>query len=402
MKVTLADIQQAREVLKDLINPTEMSHSLSASKLLNSEIYFKFENTQRTGSFKFRGAYNKISTLTAAERARGVVASSAGNHAQGVALSASLAGVKSTIVMPESASISKASATRGYGADVVLHGEIYDDAYEYARKLEKEHGYTFIHPYQDPKVIAGQGTIGLEVLEKVPDLDSVIIPIGGGGLISGVALALKSLHPKIRVIGVQSDRSPGMACMYNKQSVPEQKRRAATIADGIAIKNPSPEIYENFIAKYVDEIVTVSDDEIAEAIVFLMERAKTVAEGSGAASLAAAMNRHLNLGKKCCVLISGGNIDLNVVSKVIDRGQIKRGRLCEVAVIVDDLPGNLSRLTRAIAEQKANILEVRHDRVSQGLSLRETRIEFVLETTSLEQGERIKQVLLSEGARIIS
>lgn len=406
MKVTFADIQKAREHLKDIISPTEMTHSISASKLINQDannsdtvVYFKYENTQRTGSFKFRGAYNKISNLTPEEKARGVVASSAGNHAQGVALSASLAGVKATIVMPENASINKAAATRSYGAEVVLRGEIYDEAYEYAQKLEKEQGSTFVHPYQDPYVIAGQGTIGLEILEKVPDLDSVIVPIGGGGLISGIALAVKTIRPSIRVIGVQSDRSPGMAYLFHKEPLAHLKR-TPTIADGIAIKNPSPAIYENFISKYVDEVVTVSDDEIAEAIVFLMERTKAVAEGSGAAAMAAIMNRPLKLGKKCCVIVSGGNIDLNIVSKIIDRGQILRGRLCELSVIVDDLPGNLNRLTEAIASQKANILEVRHDRVSQGLSLRETRIEFVLETTSIEHVEKIKKALEQTGAKI--
>lgn len=401
MKVTFADIQKARETIKDLICPTEMSHSISASKLLHSDIYFKFENTQRTGSFKFRGAFNKISNLTPAEKARGVVASSAGNHAQGVALSASLAGVKATIVMPENASISKASATRAYGADVILKGEIYDEAYEHAQKLEKEHGYTFVHPYQDPFVIAGQGTIGLEILEKVPDLDSVIVPIGGGGLISGISLAVKSINPKIRVIGVQSDRSPGMAHLFKKEPLTAPLKRAATIADGIAIKNPSQVIYDNFISKYVDDVVTVTDDEIAEAIVFLMERAKTVAEGSGAAAMAAAMSRNLNLGKKSCIIISGGNIDLNIVAKIIDRGQIVRGRLCELSVIVDDLPGNLSKLTEVIAQERANILEVRHARVSKGLSLRETRIDFVLETSSIEHVAKIQRALEATGAKII-
>lgn len=399
MKVDFADIKKARELLANVISPTEMSHSISASKMLGSDVYFKFENTQRTGSFKFRGAYNKISNLTADEKARGVVASSAGNHAQGVALSATLMGVKSTIVMPETASISKATATHAYGAEVVQKGEIYDEAYEHARLLEKEHGYTFVHPYQDPFIVAGQGTIGIEVLEKVPDLDSIILPIGGGGLISGVALAVKSINPKIRVIGVQSDRSPGMANLYNKQPL-SQVKRAATIADGIAIKNPSQVMLDNFISKYVDEVVTVSDDEIAEAIVFLMERAKTVAEGSGAAAMAAAMTRSLNLGKKTCIVISGGNIDLNIISKIIDRGQIIRGRLCELSVIVDDLPGNLSRLTEVIASQKANILEVRHDRVSQGLSLRETKIDFVLETASVQHVEKIKKALEGIGAKI--
>jgi threonine dehydratase len=401
MKVTFEDIQKARETIKGIINTTEMTHSTSASKLLNSEIYLKFENTQRTGSFKFRGAYNKIFNLSPEEKRRGVVASSAGNHAQGVALSASLAGVKATIVMPENASISKATATRGYGAEVVLKGEIYDEAFEYAKKLERDNGYTFVHPYQDPLVIAGQGTIGIEMLEKVPDLDTVVVPIGGGGLISGISLAVKSINPNCRVVGVQSDRFPGMSNLYKHEPL-SQVTRAATIADGIAIKKPSSEIFENFISKYVDEIVTVTDDEIAEAIVFLMERAKTVAEGAGAAAMAAAMSRSLKLGKKCCIIICGGNIDLNIVAKIIDRGQIVRGRLCELSVIVDDLPGNLSRLTKVIAEEKANILEVRHARVSKGLSLRETRIDFVLETSSIEHVEKIKKALESTGVKLIT
>lgn len=400
MEVTFSDIQKARELIKDIICTTEMSHSLNASKLIGSDVYFKFENTQRTGSFKFRGAYNKISNLTADEKARGVVASSAGNHAQGVALSASLAGVKSTIVMPVNASLNKASATQAYGAEVVLHGDIYDEAYEHARQLEKEHGYTFVHPYQDPFVIAGQGTIGLEVLEKVPDLDSIVIPIGGGGLISGIALAAKTINPKIKIYGVQSDRSPGMLNLF-KGVQPTDIKRPPTIADGIAIKYPSQIIYDKFISKYVDEVVSVSDDEIAEAIVFLMERAKTVAEGSGAAAMAAAMSRGLNLGKKTCIIISGGNIDLNLVSKIIDRGQIVRGRLCDLSVVVDDLPGNLSKLTQAIASQKANVIEVRHDRVHQGLSLRETRIDFTLETTSVEHIQRIKKCLEDAGAKVV-
>lgn len=400
LNVTLSDIQKARELLKNVICETELNHSISASKLLGSDVYLKFENTQRTGSFKFRGAYNKISSLTPEQKKNGVVASSAGNHAQGVALSATLAGVKSTIVMPVTAPLSKYSATKAYGAEVILKGEIYDDAYEHARMLEKEKGFTFVHPYQDEYVIAGQGTIGLEVMERLPDLDTIVVPIGGGGLISGIAIAVKALNPKTKVIGVQSDRSPGMANLYNKQTGSLAKR-VATIADGIAIKNPSPEIHDQFISKFVDQVVTVSDDEIAEAIVYLMERTKAVAEGSGAAAMAAAMHRGLDLGKKCCIIVSGGNIDLNVVSKIIDRGQIVRGRLCELSVIVDDLPGNLSKLTKVIAEQRANVLEVRHDRVSKGLSLRETRIDFVLETSSLEHVERIMTALESEGAKVL-
>lgn len=403
MKVTIEDVKKARELLKDVICSTELSHSISASKLVGTDVYFKFENTQRTGSFKFRGAYNKIFHLTDEEKARGVVASSAGNHAQGVALSASLMGVKSTIVMPETAPISKSAATRAYGAEVVQKGEIYDEAYEHAQFLQKEQGYTFVHPYQDPYVIAGQGTIALEILEKIPDMDTIVIPIGGGGLISGIALTAKAINPKIRIIGVQSDRAPGMLQLFRKEAVVPKAKGLPTIADGIAIKYPSQAMYENFISKYVDDVVSVTDDEISEAIVFLMERAKTVAEGSGAAAFAAVMQQKLklNLGNKCCVIISGGNIDLNIVAKIIDRGQILRGRLCDLSVIVNDLPGNLSMLTQAIASTKANVLEVHHDRVQKGLSLRETKIDFVLEVSNIEHIDKIKKALTEVGARIV-
>lgn len=400
MKVTFEDILKAQKLLEGVIAKTETCHSLSASQLMGKEIYFKFENTQRTGSFKIRGAYNKISSLTPEEKKRGVVASSAGNHAQGVALSATLAKVKSTIVMPESAVLNKVNATRGYGAEVVLHGEIYDEAYEHARQLEKEHGYVFVHPYEDPYVIAGQGTIGLEILQAIPDLNTLVVPIGGGGLISGIAIAVKHLRPQCRIIGVQSEQAPGMTELFLHHQFQPSKKKISTIADGIAIKNPSQVMYDSFISTLVDEVVTVSDDEIAGAIAYLLERAKTLTEGSGAAGWAAVMSKALNLGPKTCVLLCGGNIDLNMVSKVIERGQIKRGRLVQLSVIVDDLPGNLNRLTKVIAEQKANILEVHHDRVNQGLFLRETRVDFVLETSSPEHIEHIKKALQSTGARI--
>lgn len=400
MKVSLSDIREAQKTIQSVVKKTELDQSISASKLLGTDIYFKFENQQLTGSFKLRGALNKIASLTDQEKARGVVASSAGNHAQGVAYSATRNNVKSTIVMPKTAALIKVQATRDYGADVVLHGEIYDDAYEHARQLEKQHGYTFVHPYEDPAIIAGQGTLGLEILEQLPQVDTIVIPVGGGGLISGIATAIKSLKPDCRIIGVQSNQVPTMERMFHHQPAPEMAKRITTIADGIAVKKPSQVMYESFISKYVDEMVTVTDDEIAEAIVFLLERAKTVAEGSGAAGWAAVMNRQLKLGKNTCVLLCGGNIDLNIIAKVIDKGLIRKGRLVELSVIVDDLPGNLNRLTKVIADLGGNVLEVHHDRVSQGLFLRETKIEFVLETSSAEHVEKIRQALTEAGARV--
>ncbi len=401
MAVTLEDIRKAREVIKPAILPTDMSLSLSASKLLGCQVYFKYENQQATGSFKLRGAFNKISSLTADEKKRGVVASSAGNHAQGVALSATRAGVKSTVVMPLNASLVKVQATRDYGAEVILHGEIYDEAFEYAKELEKKHGYTFVHPYEDPLIIAGQGTIGLEILEKIPHLESVVIPIGGGGLISGIATAVKAINPKCKIYGVQSNQAPGMEKLFHKDSPMDSKKRISTIADGIAIKRPSPVMYENFISKLVDDIFTVTDDEIAEAIVFLLERAKTVVEGSGAAGMAAVMNRKMNLGAHSCVLLCGGNIDLNIIAKVVNKGLIRKGRLAELSVIVDDLPGNLNRLTKTIADLGGNVLEVKHDRVSAGLSLRETKIDFTLETTSVDHAQAIREAITALGSRIV-
>jgi threonine dehydratase len=397
----LEDIKKAQSILRPIIRETDVEYSLSASKLLGLDVFFKLENMQYTGSFKLRGAYNKIFNLSPEDKKRGVVASSAGNHAQGVAYSAYKLGVKSKIIMPINAPLIKVAATKDYGAEVIQHGEIVDEAHVYAHELEKKENLIFVHPYQDALVMAGQGTIGLEIHQRITDLDSIVVPIGGGGLISGIATAIKVLNPKCRVIGVQSQQAPGMWQLFNGQTPQDPPKKISTIADGIAIKKPSQWVYENFISKLVDEIVTVSDDEIAEAIVFLLERMKTVAEGAGAAGLAAVMNRKLKLGKKTCIVLCGGNIDLNIVSKIIEKGQIRRGRLVELSVVVDDLPGNLSRLTEAIAKERANIMEVHHDRVSQGLYLRETKIDFVLETTSAEHVDRIRQALQAAGARII-
>lgn len=402
MKVTLQDIQQARERLRGVIHPTETDLSRSLSELAHSEVYLKFENTQRTGSFKIRGAYNKIISLNGAERARGVVASSAGNHAQGVALSAQLAKVKSTIVMPEMASQNKVSATKAYGAEVILFGESYDDAYAHARKIESASGAIFVHPYEDEKVIAGQGTIALEILEAIPDLDSIVVAVGGGGLMSGVAVAVKALKPSCRVIGVQASAAPGMSKLFNQQSYDIPAGRVSTIADGIAVKAPSNVMFDHFISKYVDEMVTVSEDEIAAAIVCLLERAKTLTEGAGAASTAAILSRSLKLGKKTCSILCGGNIDLNVIAKVVERGLITQGRITEISVVVDDQPGSLWRLTKIFSENRANVLDVRHDRVQGDLSMREAKVDFLLETTGPEHGQQIRDLLTKNGVRLIS
>lgn len=400
-KVDISDIQKAQQLLKNVVKPTELDFSPSASEKFGRSLYFKFENTQRTGSFKIRGAYNRIMNLSADEKKRGVVASSAGNHAQGVALSSKLAGVKATIVMPESAPLNKVAATKHYGAHVIQKGEIYDDAFEYAKELEKKEGFTFVHPYQDPLIIAGQGTIGLEILQQLPDVDSIVVPVGGGGLISGIALAVKTLRPQCKIYGVQSSQTPGMSQIFHKQSPVNSSKKITTIADGIAIKKPSQLMHDLFISKYVDDIITVTDDEIAEAMVYLIERVKTVTEGSGAAAFAGLIQNKFDLGEKSCVVLSGGNIDLNIISKVIERGQIQRGRLVKMSVVVDDTPGTLQRLTQTIANEKANILEVHHDRVAQGLFLKETRIDFVLETLSFDQIQKIEKELDLQGYKVL-
>jgi threonine dehydratase len=402
MKVTLKDIEEAKTRIEGIVKRTSLIKSISTSKLIGSEIYFKYENEQIAGSFKIRGALNKISTLNDFEKKQGVVTSSAGNHAQGVAYSATKCGVASTIVMPEGAPLIKVNATREYGANVILHGQAYDDAYEHARVLEKEKSMTFVHAFCDEKIIAGQGTVGLEIYESLPDVDSVVVPIGGGGLISGVAIAMKAKNPKIKIYGVQSDIASGMTQLFHNEKPIYPNRRLMTIADGIAIKKPNEEMYEQFIKKYVDEIVTVTDEEIAESIFYLIERLKSVTEGSGAASLAAVMQKKLSLGKKSCVILSGGNIDLNIIAKVIDQGLVRKGRLVEIAVVVPDIPGLLSQITSVIAAERANVLQVYHDRSDRTLHLRETRIQFVLETTSHEHVDRIKRVLQSiDGVKLL-
>lgn len=402
----LKDFQKAKDRLSGVVLKTELGFSNSASVLLKTKSFFKFENQQRTGSFKIRGAYHKILCLTPAEKAQGVIACSAGNHAQGVALSASLLGVQSTVVMPETAPLNKLMATQAYGAKVVCKGDNFDEAFAHALILQKEKNLVFVHPFEDPWIVAGQGTLGLEILEQLPDIDNIVIPVGGGGLISGVALALKSLKPQVKIFGVQSVQVPGIVDLFNpleSNSPMDYKRktmRASTIADGIAVKKPSQILFKNFIQKYVDDIVTVSDDEIAEAMVYLLERAKTLVEGSGAVGLAAVMNDKIKLQGNTCFLLSGGNIDLNIVSQVIQRGQIKRSRLFEVSILVDDLPGNLSRLTQLFSSEKANILEVHHDRVNRELFLREAHINFILEVSGEAHIEKIMQALEEAGVRL--
>jgi threonine dehydratase len=414
LNLGIDEIRAARDVIKDRVRRTPLRESPFeiARAPEGAKVYFKFENEQLTGSFKIRGAMNTMLSLTEAERKRGVVASSAGNHAQGVAYGAKVVGAQAHIVMPATAPIVKINATRSHGADVILHGEVYDDAYAKALELEKEQGWIFVHPYLDSRVIAGQGTIGLEILEDLPDVDTIVVPIGGGGLISGIALAAKALNPKIRIVGVVSDQAPMMRRLFygesfdaiqaeKKASAGARPKRVATIAEGIAVKNASPTMFETHIKNLVDDIVEVNDDEVAAAIVSLLEKAKTVTEGSGAAGLAAVMSGKVRGGKKIAVILCGGNIDLNVMSRVIESGLRHEHRLARIALVVDDLPGNLQRITTVMAEERANVLEVYHDRVSPELSLRETRIDFLVETSNQEQIKTLHQRLRAQGFKVL-
>jgi threonine dehydratase len=396
--LTLDKIYHAAYVLKNVIRPTDL---IKAKNLCpDCKIYLKSENLQVTGSFKVRGAYYKISQLTDEEKANGVIACSAGNHAQGVALAAAKNGIKSLICIPDGAPISKVEATKGYGAEVCLVEGNYDDAYQMALALQKENGLTFIHPFDDEMVIAGQGTIGLEILEQIPDLDAVIVPIGGGGLISGVAFAIKSLNPKVKVYGVQA---AGAASMYNSiandniEILPSVK----TIADGIAVRTPGTITFD-LCKNYVDEIATVTDDEISTAILTLIEKQKLVAEGAGAVSVAAALfNKFPIKGKKVVCLVSGGNIDVTILSKVIDRGLNKAGRLARLTIELIDKPGQLKGVSKIIADFGGNVVAINHDRTDVNMDINSCFLGISMETRNHEHVEEIKNALTREGYKIV-
>jgi threonine dehydratase len=393
------DIKRAQERLQSIIHNTDLELSTTFSDLIGAKVYLKMENLQKTGSFKIRGAYNKIACLSKEEKAKGVIAASAGNHAQGVAYAAHQAGIISTIVMPETAPISKVLATRGYGAEVVLHSNLYDEAYQKAREIQKSTGATFIHAFDDLEVIAGQGTIGLEILDALGDVEVVLVPIGGGGLASGVAVAIKSLKPKIKVIGVEAQ---GAACM--KVSREAQKictlEKARTIADGIAVKCPGSLTY-SLLEKYLDDVVTVDDEEIASTILLLLERAKLVVEGAGAVSLAAALYQKVELSKKkVAAIISGGNIDVNFVSRIIERGLVKNGRHIRIYTTMSDRPGTLQAFLQIIAQERGNVIAINHDRNNIHLHLDEAQIEAMIETQSLEHGKKIIGALERRGFKV--
>ena len=396
--LTIDNVYRARNALNGVARKTDVIYAPKLCK--DAEVYLKTENLQVTGSFKVRGAYYKMTCLSEEEKARGVVACSAGNHAQGVALAAQKNGIKAVICLPDGAPISKVEATKSYGAEVCLVKGVYDDAYQKALQLQEEKGYTFVHPFDDADVIAGQGTIALEILEQLNDLDAVIVPIGGGGLISGIAYTIKTLAPNVKVYGVQAAGAPSMANAIAEQKI-ETLDSVSTIADGIAVKRPGDLTYET-VKKYVDEIVTVTDDEISAAILALMEQQKLVTEGAGAVSVAAAMFGKVDIkGKKVVCVLSGGNIDVTILSRVINRGLLMSGRSCWLTVELIDKPGQLLGVSEIIASLGGNVTAVRHERANEGSDVNGCYLRIKLETRNFEHIEQIKSALTEAGFKLV-
>lgn len=399
MTVTIADIERARTLLEGHIKRTPILQSPGISAQLGLPVYLKAENLQRAGSFKVRGALNKIHSLTDDEKARGVIAASAGNHAQGVALAASSLGIRSVICMPEGAPISKLEATQNYGAQVVLHGDTYDDAYQKALELQAEHGYTFMHGFDDPYTIAGQGTVALEILEDLPEVKTVVAPIGGGGLMAGVALAVKSRRPDVRVVGVQASGAPAVF-LSQQQGKLVATDSVHTIADGIAIKQPG-ELCWQIIREHVDDIVLVEEEEIAQSILYLLERAKVIVEGAGAVGMAALLGDKIaDVEGPVCVVLSGGNIDVNIISRIIERGLVKAGRYIRLSTFVPDRPGGLQQLLATVAQAGANVIDVHHERWLSKVSIGEVEINLSLETRNARHVDEILAVLKARGYRV--
>lgn len=396
--LTLDRVYKASHILKEVVRETDM---IAAPKLSSSSnIYLKTENLQVTGSFKVRGSYFKISQLTEEEQNNGVIACSAGNHAQGVALAASKKGIKSIICLPDGAPISKVEATKKYGAEVCLVKGVYDDAYNKALQLKDEKNMTFIHPFNDPDVIAGQGTIGLEIIRQLPEVDAVVVPIGGGGLIGGVAYTIKQLKPSCKVYGVQAAGAPSMKQSIGDNAI-ETLDYVNTIADGIAVKTPGTLTYD-LCKEYVDGIVTVSDDEIALAILTLIEQQKLIAEGAGAVPVAAIMNGKIPDidGKNVCCIVSGGNIDVTILSRVIERGLKMGGRTADIVIALSDKPGQLSGVSQIIADQGANVVSVNYDSTDLDMNITDCYLKLGVETRNFEHIVAVKKALTDAGFKV--
>ncbi len=395
--VPLEKIKKARERIAEVASVTPFSFAPYLSEISGSEVYLKKENLQVTGAFKLRGAYNKIASLSEEERKKGVVAASAGNHAQGVALSASKFGINATIVMPESTPLTKINGVKHFGVEVILSGINYDEAYQFAVEFAKENDLTFIHPFEDEEVIAGQGTIALEILEACNDVDAVVVPVGGGGLISGVASAIKQINPSVKVVGVSAKGAPALKTSYELKK-PVDTTEVRTIADGIAVRDTSPVTLE-YILDGVNEFISVDDEEIASAMLVLLEKQKLVVEGAGAVGVAALLHEklvHLK-GQKIAIILSGGNVDVTLLSVIIEKGLLKSGRKMKLTVTLVDKPGSLMKFTEILKELGANIVHIAYDRTSISLDYGDANVTVHVETKGHEHQELIKEVLKREG-----
>ena len=394
----IQDFITAKEKLSKVLLKTSLIQSPIFSKEAGNEVYIKPENLQKTGSFKIRGAYNKITNLSDEEKKKGVIASSAGNHAQGVAYGAKESGIKAVIVMPKSTPLIKVESTKQYGAEVILHGDVYDDAFKKAKELEEKKGYVFVHPFDDKDVIYGQGTITLEILEELPETDIILVPIGGGGLISGIACAAKILKPEIKIIGVEPD---GAASAY--EAIKEDKvielKEANTIADGTAVKKIGNTTFE-YIKKYVDEIITVSDYELMEAFLLLVEKHKIIAENSGILSLAA-LKKLKEKNKKVVSVVSGGNIDVLMISSMINKGFIRRDRIFNFTVNIPDKPGELAKVVDLIAEQGANVVKLEHNQFKNLSRFKDIELQIIVETNGSEHIQKLIQAFEKKGYEIV-
>ena len=395
--VTLGDIKKAQEKLRQVIYPTPIMPAKSFSQHKKLRVYLKLENLQKTGSFKLRGAFNKLSQLDKQQRERGVIAASAGNHAQGVAYASSHFHTRAVIVMPERTPITKMMATKAYGAEIILYGSCFNDSYDRALKLAEETGMIFISPFDDDDIIAGQGTIGLEIIQQLPKVRTVIVPVGGGGLIAGLAIALKEHNPTIKIIGVEAKGAASMYESLQKGYICEPLTITKTIADGIAVNRPGEKTFP-IIQKLVDEMALVEEEEIARAILSFIEEEKLLVEGAGAVPLAALQEKKLAIEEGDVVLVvSGGNIDVNTIARIIEKGMVKSGRLLRVSLELEDVPGTLNKITSLIAEEQANILHIIHDRLSKDLPVGITKLELDLETRGKEHSKEVITALKAKG-----
>ena len=395
----LNQIISAREKMKGIVHQTPLDFSQTFTDMSHNEVYLKLENLQKTGSFKVRGSINKLTSLSKEELSKGVIAASAGNHAQGVAYSSKMLNIPCTIVMPKGAPLSKIQATKNYGAEIVLEGDVFDDALAHAMELSEKQGFTLVHTFDDDEIIAGQGTVGLEILEQLPDVEAIICPVGGGGLIAGIAVAVKEKNPNVAIYGVEASACPSMA-----QSLLEKKPitvpSSPTVADGIAVKKPGVRNLE-IVEKYVDDLVTVDELEMIRTMFLLLERNKLLVEGSGASSLAALLYEKLNIkGKKVVALLSGGNVDVNFISRIIERGMVEAGRYARFSIIIVDKPGELQRVLTNITEADANILSVHHTRMGRNIYPGYTEIEIAVETKSHEHILDLQKALTAKGYRV--